>query len=243
MLDFSGVRVLSFDCYGTLVDWESGILSALRPLLTRKEEARHGEDLPDIKLLELYGRLEREAQAQSPFINYKAVLQSVVEGLAANLGLSMGSQAKNTLVDSLGDWPLFPDTTTALRALKSRFKLAIISNVDDDLFQLTQSRLGVPFDWVITSEQLGSYKPSPENFQSAMRTMDVIPAHHVHVAQSLYHDIGTAHAMGLKTVWINRKGAASTPVVNSQPDLEVPDLQSLAALVNQAGQSQGDGRA
>ncbi len=238
MLDFSGVRVLSFDCYGTLVDWESGILSALRPLLSH-----HGEDLPDNKLLELYGRLEREAQAKSPFINYKAVLQRVVEGVDAHMGLGFSSRAKNTLVESLGNWPLFPDTSTALRALKSRFKLAIISNVDDDLFQLTQSRLGVPFDWVITSEQLGSYKPSPENFQSAMRTMGVLPAHHVHVAQSLYHDIVPAHALGLKTVWINRKGAASTPVVKSQPDLEVPDLLSLAALVNRAAQEQRDDRA
>ncbi len=238
MLDFSGVRVLSFDCYGTLVDWESGILSALRPHLDRT-----GRDLPDNRLLELYGRFEREAQAQRPFINYKAVLQRVAEGLDGHLGLGMGAQAKNTLVDSLGDWPLFPDTSTALRALKSQFKLAIISNVDDDLFQLTRSRLGVPFDWIITSEQLGSYKPSPKNFHSAMRIMGVLPTHHAHVAQSLYHDIGTAHALGLKTVWINRKGAASTPVVNSQPDLEVPDLLSLAALVNRAAQEQGDDRA
>ena len=235
MLDFSGVRVLSFDCYGTLVDWEAGILSALRPLLSRT-----GKDLPDYRLLELYGRLEREAQAQSPFINYKAVLQSVAERLDAQLGLGMGSQSKNALVDSLADWPLFPDTTTALQALKARFKLAIISNVDDDLFQATQSRLGVPFDWVITSEQLGSYKPSPENFRSAMRTMDVLPVNHVHVAQSLYHDIQPGHALGLKTVWINRKGAASTPMVNSQPDLEVPDLVSLAALVTGAAQKQSN---
>ncbi len=232
MLDFSGVRVLSFDCYGTLVDWEFGILSALRPLLSGT-----GPDLPDSQLLELYGRFEREAQGRSPFINYKTVLQSVVEGLDIHLGLGMGSQARKTLADSLGDWPLFPDTSTALQALKSRFKLAIISNVDDDLFQATQSRLGVSFDWVITSEQLGSYKPSPHNFHSAMSIMDVLPAHHVHVAQSLYHDIEPGHALGLKTVWVNRQGAASTPIVDSQPDLEVPDLQSLAALVASTNQT------
>ena len=227
MLDFADVTVLSFDCYGTLIDWESGILSALRPLFSR-----HGIDQPDRELLELYGRFERQAQEQTPFVNYKTVLRDVAASFYRyfNIDPKIGAEAERILADSLGDWPAFPDTVQALKSLKSRFKLAIISNVDDDMIRLSQARLGVPFDWVITSEQVGSYKPSEENFRKAMRIMGVEPAQHVHVAQSLYHDIASASALGWKTVWVNRRGAASTPLVDSQPDLQVPDLESLARL-------------
>ena len=229
MLDFSGVKVLSFDCYGTLIDWETGILSALRPLMTH-----HGVGLPDQQLLELYGRFEREAQSQSPFVNYRTVLRNVLKKLGAHLALPVKPAEESVLADSLGDWPPFSDTVEALRLLKSRFQLAIISNVDDDMFNLMQEHLQVPFDWVITSEQLGLYKPSESNFQSAMRTMGITPDQHAHVAQSLYHDIRPAGAMGLNTVWVNRPGAASTPVIGSKPSLEVPDLKSLADLAVRA---------
>ena len=229
MLDFTDVTVLSFDCYGTLIDWESGILSALRPLFSRWEI-----DQPDRELLELYGRFERQAQEQTPFVNYKTVLRDVAASFCRHFNIDPKSEpeAEHVLAGSLGDWPAFPDTVEALKSLKSRYKLAIISNVDDDMLRLSQDRLGVPFDWVITSEQIGSYKPSEENFHHALRTMDVEPARHVHVhvAQSLYHDIAPASALGWKTVWVNRRGAASTPLVDSQPDLQVPDLQSLARL-------------
>ena len=230
MLDFNGVKVLSFDCYGTLIDWETGILSALRPLMTH-----HGIDPPDQQLLELYGRFEREVQSQSPFVNYRTVLHNVLEKLGRHLALPVKPAEENILADSLGNWPAFSDTVEALWLLKSRFQLAIISNVDDDMFTLTQRHLQVPFDWVITSKQFGSYKPSESNFQSAMRTMGITPDQHAHVAQSLYHDIRPAGAIGLNTVWVNRAGAASTPVIDSKPDLEVPDLKSLAELAAGSG--------
>ncbi len=225
MLDFGNVKVLSFDCYGTLIDWETGILSALHPLMTH-----HGVDLPDQQLLKLYGQFEREAQSQSPFVNYRTVLRNVLKKLAGHLALPIKPAEESILADSLRNWPAFSDTVEALQSLKSRFQLAIISNVDDDMFSLTQEHLQVPFDWVITSGQLGSYKPAESNFRSAMRTMGITPDQHAHVAQSLFHDIGPAGAMGLNTVWVNRPGAASTPVIDSKPDLEVPDLKSLAHM-------------
>ena len=232
MLDFTDVTVLSFDCYGTLIDWESGILSALRPLFDRNSIENTDEEL-----LQLYGRFERQAQDQTPFANYKAVLRDVAASFYSHFHIDsrIDAKAKNILADSLGDWPPFPDTVEALKNLGSRFELAIISNIDDDLFRLTQMRLGVIFDWVITSEQIGSYKPSEVNFHRARGIMGVEPAQHVHVAQSRYHDIAPASALGWKTVWVNRRGAASTPVMDSRPDLQVPDLASLARLVATSG--------
>lgn len=232
MLDFTEVTVLSFDCYGTLIDWESGILSALRPVL-----ARYDVEKPDKELLELYGRFERQAQERVPFINYRTVLRAVAARFYRhfNIDPDNGPEAEQILAESLGDWPAFPDTVEALNSLGSRFKLAIISNVDDDMIELTQERLGVRFDWVITSERIGSYKPSQGNFHGARRIMDIEPAQQVHVAQSLYHDIAPASALGWKTVWVNRQGAAITPSVDSQPDLQVPDLASLARQVATGG--------
>ena len=232
MLDFTHVTVLSFDCYGTLIDWESGILTALRPILSQ-----YGIDKPDTELLELYGRFERQAQEQTPFVKYNTVLRDVAASFCRhfNINPKVGAEMEPILADSLGDWPAFPDTVKALERLKSRFKLAIISNVDDEMFRLSQAHLGVTFDWVITSEQIGSYKPNQGNFRHALRVMDVNPAQHVHVAQSLHHDIAPARALGWKTVWVNRRGAVSTPMVDSQPDLQVPNLESLARLVIAGG--------
>ena len=222
MLNFSGVTALSFDCYGTLIDWESGILSALSPLLSRWRI-----NAPDKELLELYGRFERHAQEQTPFVNYLMVLRDVAaDYFHFDIDPNNDPLGDQFLADSLGVWPAFPDTSDALNALRSRFKLAIISNVDDDMFRLSRNRLGVPFDWVITSQQIGAYKPSQENFHHARRIMDVEPAQHVHVAQSLYHDIAPASALGWKTVWVNRQRGSATPLVESQPD-----LRSLANLV------------
>ena len=226
MLDFKDVSVLSFDCYGTLIDWEGGILAALEPLLSRSQTRPSESDL-----LRLYGQYEREIQTQTPFINYRVVLRKVMNNLADQLGVTLDPEEENRLAQSMRDWRPFPDTVPALNILKARFKLGIISNVDADLFSYSAVRLKVPFDWVVTSEQLRSYKPSEHNFRYAMSTFGVDPGQQVHVAQSLYHDIVPAHALGLKTVWVNRGGAASTPVIASEPDLEVPDLKTLAGLV------------
>lgn len=135
------------------------------------------------------------------------------------------------LADTLPEWPVFPDAVDALRALKSRYKLAVISNVDDDLFVKTTEALGVDFDVVVTAEQVGSYKPNLENFEVAMERMDIDKGRWLHVAESLYHDIGPANRLGIASVWVNRADrGGGTRRTEAVPDLVVPDLGALAAV-------------
>ncbi|MGB7584717.1 MAG: HAD family hydrolase, partial [Terriglobales bacterium] len=147
MLDFSNFSVLSFDCYGTMIDWEAGIFSALRPIL-----AAHNKRVNDVTLLKIYSEMEFEAERQS-YISYREVLQSVVRGLGERLGFDPTPAELHSLSESLATWQPFPDTVAALRELKTRYQLAVISNVDDDLFALTAPKLGVSFDHVITAQQ------------------------------------------------------------------------------------------
>lgn len=136
------------------------------------------------------------------------------------------------LADSLPSWRAFPDTVDALRRLKERYRLAIVSNIDDDLFEATRAKLGVELDWVVTAEAVNSYKPSPRNFEAAERAFRVSRAHWLHAAQSLYHDVVPARQFGLTTVWVNRRrgrsGFGATPPVAALPHLEVGDLRELA---------------
>jgi 2-haloacid dehalogenase len=227
MLDFHRFRVLTFDCYGTLIDWESGILAALRPLM-----AAHGKSLADEKLLELYGELEAEAEG-GEYQSYRKILEAVAYGVGRRLGFEASEQEARSLPESLKNWQPFPDTVAALRKLKSRYKLAIVSNTDDDLFADTARLLKVPFDWVITAQQAGSYKPSERNFRLALERIALPPDAVLHCAQSIYHDIVPARALGLATVWVNRRGAkggGATKAARGQPDLEVPDLKTLAEM-------------
>jgi len=224
--------ILSFDCYGTLIDWEAGILSALAPVL-----ARYGRSAPDDELLEAFATLEAGAE-QPPYRPYAAVLREVVEGLGRRFGFAAGEADHGVLSASLGDWPAFPDTRDALLALKTKYRLAIISNIDDNLFAKTSRTLGVEFDWVVTAEQVGSYKPSLENFRHALARFGAPKDKILHVAQSLYHDIAPAQSLGLSTVWVNRRrgrpGHGATPPAAVRPDIEVPDLRSLAVLLGVA---------
>ena len=231
MLDFRSYRVLSFDCYGTLIDWEGGILTSLNPLL-----ARHGVSASDGELLKLYGELEREGQGHQPFLTYRKVLSRIVAGLGDRLGFRPTVEELGILADSMQRWRPFSDTVSALRSLKKQAKLAIISNVDRDLFEASSSMLGVDFDWVVTSEDVGEYKPSLRNFRTALGRMGVAKGKVLHVAQSLYHDVEPARALGLSTVWVNRSGARSTPLRDVKPDVEVADLGELVELMRR-----GDG--
>src|SRR5262249_52355411 len=133
------------------------------------------------------------------------------------------------------DWPAFSDSALALQALHTKYKLAIISNIDDDLFAMSAPRLGIQFDWLITAQQAQSYKPSMHNFQMALARIGVPPQNILHVAQSLYHDIRPARALGLYTVWVNRRhaksGSGATPPAQARPDMEVPDLRTLAEQI------------
>lgn len=229
MLNFDQYEVLTFDCYGTLIDWESGILSAMRPVLSA-----HGLELADDQILELYGAFEAEAEA-GPFQNYRSVLRQVMAGFGRKLNFSPEPAELDRLADSMKDWPPFSDSAAALSVLKQKYKLAILSNVDDALFSFSAAHLQVKFDWVITAEQVKSYKPSLNNFKQAIERIGLPQEKILHVAQSLYHDIAPAKKLGLSTVWINRRagkeGYGATPPMAARPDLEVPDLKTLAATI------------
>lgn len=227
-MDFSRFTTISFDCYGTLIEWEAGILPVLRAVLRR-----HGKTLSDAAILELYGELEAEAES-GPYQKYREVLQSVVRAFGRRLDVDPGSSDIASLAESVPLWPPFSDTVDALRQLKIRYRLAIISNIDDDLFAQTRKHLGVEFDEVITAEQAGSYKPSLRNFELALSRLAIPREQLLHVGQSIYHDVIPAQSLGLSTVWVNRKsarpGVGAVRSAKGKPDLEVPDLATLAGL-------------
>ncbi len=228
MIDFTRPRVLTFDCYGTLIDWETGIFSALRPIL-----AAHSNQMTDSALLELYAELELKAE-QGEYLPYRDVLQSVVRGFGERLGFVPTEAEARSLPESLRTWQPFPDTVEALRKLKSRYRLAIISNIDDDLFAATAPKLGVAFDHVITAQQARCYKPGAKIFKLAQDRIGVQPEHWLHVGQSIYHDVIPAKGLGIATVWVNRHsrrpGAGAAKAASATPDLEVPNLRTLADL-------------
>jgi 2-haloacid dehalogenase len=228
MLDFNRFEVLTFDCYGTLIDWEAGILSALRPILSA-----HGKQIDDATLLKLYGDFEQRSE-QGKFHPYREVLESVVRQFGDELRFTPTVEEARSLPDSLATWQPWPDTVAALRQLKTRFRLAILSNVDDDLFALTRPKLEVDFDEVITAQQAQAYKPSLKLFELALSRIHA-PAHRVlHVGQSVYHDVIPAQALGLATVWVNRpsarSGVGAVKAAEARPDLTVTSLAELAKL-------------
>lgn len=229
MLQWNDFEVLAFDCYGTLIDWETGIWEALRPVFTT-----HQIDLIPDRALELYGELESAAE-RGEYREYKTVLRLVLEGLGARLGFAPTAEELQQFSTSVKDWPAFPDSAPALRALQKKYRLAIISNIDDDLFAFSAQRLQIKFDWIITAQQAKSYKPSLNNFRLAFDRIGVPQERILHVAQSLFHDIAPANALGLSTVWVNRRqnkaGSGATPSAQARPDLEVPDLRTLAGKI------------
>ncbi len=231
-MDFSRFTAISFDCYGTLIDWESGILPVLRAVL-----ASHGQSLSDAAILELYAEFEAEAES-GPYQSYRGVLQAVVRAFADRFRFQASSAEIRALDESVSAWAPFPDTVAALGELRKGYQLVVISNIDDDLFAETRRRLDVEFNAVITAEQARSYKPSLNNFQMALRTLAISPDRLLHAGQSVYHDVVPSRSLGISTVWVNRKSArpgigavraSAAPAFEKQPDLEVPDLASLAA--------------
>ncbi len=229
MLDFRKFKVLTFDCYGTLIDWESGILRAVRKVLKN-----HQLEFDDQTILEAYARAEAKIQAGA-YEPYKRVLRRVMATMSAELLVDPSEEERDALARSVRDWKPFPDTVGALKRLKERYSLAIISNIDDDLFQYSAEYLEVPFDWVVTAQQAESYKPSHNNFEMAFGRMGFPKKEILHVAQSMYHDIVPARQLGVSTVWVNRRGNqvgwGATLPADGKPDLEVPDLESLADLM------------
>ena len=228
MLDFTRFEILTFDCYGTLIDWEAGILPALRRILSA-----HAKEIDDATLLKLYGDFELRSEqgdisplSRSPGDRWSA-------SLAPNSDSLPPPKKCSSLPDSLPTWKPWPDTVAALHQLKTRFRLAILSNVDDDLFAVTRPQLEVDFDDVITAQQAQAYKPSLKIFELALSRINA-PAHRVlHVGQSIYHDVIPAQALGLATVWVNRPsarpGVGAVKAAKAKPDLTVSSLAELAA--------------
>ena len=247
MLDFSHFDWLSFDCYGTLIDWESGILGYLRPLLQSKSCK-----ISDDEILNRYSEFEPRQQS-GEYRRYREVLASVVRDFARELRFEVTDTEAAGLADSIRNWQPFPDTIDGLRRLHSRHKLAILSNIDDDLFAHSAQKLeGVvapssssavawasrptlrpwpTFDCVVTAQQVGSYKPSPRNFATLLDRLAIPSDRLLHVAESLYHDVVPARGMGIATVWVNRrqgKKAAASKLVDVSADAEVVTIEQLA---------------
>ena len=228
--DLDRFEVLTFDCYGTLIDWESGILAALRPVFDA-----HAIRLVDDDALALFGELESGVEA-GPYRPYRDVLREVLIGIGDRLEFDVVAAEADRFAGSVVDWPAFPDSADALARLAGRYRLGVITNCDDDLFAASSRRLGDPFAWVITAQQVGAYKPAARPFEVALERIGIPADRVLHVAQSLYHDHLTAARLGLASAWVNRRagrtGPGATPPADARPDLEV---QSMAALAELAG--------
>lgn len=228
MLDFRRYRVITFDCYGTLIDWESGILNALRPILST-----HGAQVSDAEILSIYSELELEYES-GDYRSYREILSEVVRGFGNRLRFRATPQEEQSLPDSVSNWLPFPDTVAALHKLKSRFQLAIISNIDDELFAASARRLEVDFNAVVTASQARAYKPSTKIFALAENRLGVDRREWLHAGQSMYHDVIPAKSLGISNVWVNRPsarpGAGAAKKAAAEPDLEVRSLAELADL-------------
>lgn len=231
---------LTFDCYGTLIDWESGIWDALQPLL----HSNGCKEVTRSHALEAFADLETEVQTARPSAPYPEILKAVHDELAGKFGLETTDPLSEAFGASVPLWPAFPDSADALRALKAHYKLVILSNVDRRSFRASNRKLGVTFDAIYTAEEIGSYKPSLNNFDHMVARLaedhaiarDAI----LHTAQSLFHDHVPARQAGLARAWIDRQGLAeggpwgATTAVSDPPDVDFrfPSLIAMANAVN-----------
>lgn len=241
----SDFKVLSFDCYGTLIDWESGIWSALQPLLAQTGGGRGREEA-----LAAFARIETELEAATPKTLYADLLAEVHRRLAAGWGIAAGEDMHRAFGGSIATWPAFPDSAAALQYLKRHYRLVVLSNVDRAGFAASNQRLGVEFDAVFTAEDIGSYKPDPRNFRhllTALAAEGYGPDDLLHVAQSLFHDHAPAKARGLATAWIDRRqaapgwGATPPPAEPVGYDFRFPTLEALAAAHREELRTGGGG--
>lgn len=223
---------LSFDCYGTLVDWEAGIIRAFQA-----EAEADGRELPGPEIVQAYMQVEPEVES-GPYRSYREVLTETASRVAERLGWPIDRARAGFLARSLPDWPLFPDTRSAIERLGRQFRLGILSNVDDDLLAATIQAIGVEFDWTVTAEKTRSYKPAPDHFREAIDRVGGMPDRLLHVAQSYYHDVRPGRTLGLSVVWVNRKG--EVPPVGPAPSHTVRDLAELADWLTADGQSSSE---
>lgn len=227
-MDRSGITHLTFDCYGTLVDWESGILTqaglAFGP----------AQPFDAVAVLKSFVRHEAALEAGN-YVSYRRVLAETIRRIARDLEIELGEDAHLRFAAGLGEWPLFSDTRDALRRLASKYRLVVLSNVDDDLFALTAQQLGVSFEAVITAQQVRSYKPATGHFTLARERLGLGPDNWLHVAQSLYHDHAPAKSLSLRSIWVDRPsrlaGTGLAPATDGRYDARTTTLAEVADLL------------
>ncbi|MEK6700881.1 MAG: haloacid dehalogenase type II [Planctomycetota bacterium] len=233
-MDLSRIQYLTFDCYGTLVDWESGILKAIRPVLSI-----HGvTSVSDEEIIADYARAERELES-GEYMSYRDVLRGVMRGFGEKHNLKLESRELDRLPESIARWRPFAEVPGALASLAQSAGLVVTSNIDGDLFEASREVLTTQGQWdfehVVTADYCRSYKPNPRHWKVALALLDTTPDRVLHVAESVYHDIEPAKALGFATVWVNRRGVrgpgASGPGKGpAVADLEVRSLAELAML-------------
>lgn len=211
------IDTITFDCYGTLIDWHGGLLAAFAEMFG--EAATGRED----KLCAAYRRIEAEVQGEN-FRSYRDVLGEVSKRLATEIGVALPAGGESILADRLPTWKPFADTNEALQRLKRRFRLGVLSNIDRDLFAGTANHFDVPMDFVITAEDVGAYKPSRTHFERAISEFG--EGKILHVAESLYHDGVPTAELGIAFVWINRYKVKNN--IGVEPLTEFADLAGLA---------------
>lgn len=237
-MDLTTFKALSFDCYGTLIDWETGIAAVLSPWAREQ-----GLTLSDEELLLAYGEQESAAQAATPSALYPDLLASAFRLMGSGLGREVSDERARRLGDSVPDWPAFPDSADALARLASRYKLIILSNVHREGFTGSNRQLRGDFAAIITAEDVGAYKPAENHFRAldaTLASLGVERSELLHVAQSLFHDHVPAKREGLRSVWINRRhdrpgwGATPEPSEDYSYDLEFGSMGEFADAVDKA---------
>jgi 2-haloacid dehalogenase len=214
---------LSFDCYGTLIDWERGILNFFENILSQHNTSPQ-------EVLKSYALFEAEAE-HGEYKSYREILKIVFQKFSLKYNFEIEHGQEYSLSESVKVWPAFPDSNKALNKLQEKYKLVIISNIDDDLFAHSEALLGVKFDYIFTAQQMGSYKPSIHNFKYVKEKLNLTNDNWLHVAQSLYHDHVPASKMNIDSVWIKRQSAAGdqgiAPVVEIVPSRKYDSMESF----------------
>ncbi|MCF3934613.1 haloacid dehalogenase type II [Acuticoccus sp. M5D2P5] len=237
-MNLTDYKALTFDCYGTLIDWETGMIEGLKPLTSRLASPPTRD-----QILEAHARHESSQQRWTPAKKYSDLLATVYKRLAEEWGLTASIEACEAYGDSVKDWPAFPDTAGALQYLKKHYKLVILSNVDNRGFAASNTRLGVEFDAIYTAEDVGSYKPSDRNFEymlEKLATIGIEKADILHTAESMFHDHQPANRYGLANCWIYRRydqegfGATMNPGEMPSYDFRFNSMADLAKAHQEA---------
>jgi 2-haloacid dehalogenase/putative hydrolase of the HAD superfamily len=233
VINFSNFKAVTFDCYGTLIDWETGISTLVRPWLQEL-----GTQAPVDLVMSAFALMQAKHQQVRPTLLYPEVLRRTWLDIERTFGWQENYQHANTFAESVPVWPPFSDTNESLKYLKHYFKLGILSNVDNNSLAGTLRLLAVPFEVLVTAEDVGSYKPGLAHFETALTRFDALGISKdeiLHVAQSKHHDIAPGLQIGLTTVWVNRRygrsGSGATLATEAQPDLTVNSLAELVALL------------